>query len=384
MLRLIFSGLIGAVFGASLLYGLLQYAPPVPVQHPADGSSDNHPARLPVATSYAEAVSRAAASVVNIYTNKTTTEQRTLAYQDPVLQHYFGQRLPEQTRKHIDTNLGSGVVVSNSGLILTNLHILDQAEEIKVVLANGSNVEVNFVGKDPATDLAILKMAPGKAPAIPIGRSEELQVGDVTLAIGNPFGVGQTVTMGIVSAVGRSRLGISDFENFIQTDAAINPGNSGGPLINARGEMVGINTAIFSKSGGSHGIGFAVPASVAINSLEQILQRGHVQRGWIGITARGVNASIKESFGLTTDTGVMISGLLEDGPAEYAGLRPGDVITHIDNRRLKDIQDLLGIIAKAGPGRELRLSGLRGSQRLELPVLTAERPSISRKSPGSR
>ncbi len=383
MPRLILAGLIGSVFGALILYGLLQLAPPAPIGPatvPADASI-GHPtdARAAVTTSYAEAVSRATGSVVNIYTNKIATEKKALVYKDPVLQHHFGQLLPEQTRERIDTSLGSGVVVRKDGLILTNMHILDQADEIKVVLADGSNVKVDFVGKDPATDLAILKMAPGKAPAIPIGRSDELRVGDVTLAIGNPFGVGQTVTMGIVSALGRSHLGISDFENFIQTDAAINPGNSGGALINDRGELVGINTAIFSNSGGSHGIGFAIPASVAIVTLDQIMQRGHVQRGWIGITAREVTATIKESFGLTTDTGVMVSGLLEDGPAQSAGLRPGDVITHIDNRSLRGIQDLLGSIANAGPGSELHFSCLRGSQRLDLPVLTAERPSIPRR-----
>jgi serine protease DegS len=203
-------------------------------------------------------------------------------------------------------------------------------------------------------------------------------VGDVALAIGNPYGVGQTVTLGIVSATGRSHLGISSFENFIQTDAAINPGNSGGALIDARGALIGINTAILSESGGSHGVGFAIPVNLAMNVLKQLVHSGRVVRGWIGITGQNVSAEARASFGLKTDSGVLVSTVLKDGPADKAGLRAGDVITHIDQRPVDDIQDLLDVIAGAGPGKRLVVSGLRGSKHFDFATVTAERPETAR------
>lgn len=369
MFRLIISALIGAIIGGAMVSGFNHYSENIRLSEPPPSEHRAHHTTSKGHGSHAPAVARAAASVVSIYTNKISSDgQQGLRGLHPP---FFP---PTQPREQVDTNLGSGVVVSPDGHILTNLHILDKAEEIKVVLADGSRVKVGFIGKDEATDLAVLKMQTGQTPAIPIGRSDQLQVGDITLAIGNPFGVGQTVTMGIVSALGRSHLGISDYENFIQTDAAINPGNSGGALINTRGELIGINTAIYSASGGSHGIGFAVPVNLAISSLDQILQRGHVKRGWIGITALQVTPKLKASFGLAGETGVMVSGVLPDGPAETHDLRPGDVITHADNRELKSIQDLMSFIANAGPGRTLTLSGQRGSQSKEWPVVTSERP----------
>jgi Do/DeqQ family serine protease len=370
---LVLAGAAGVVGGALLTLLLLPSLRPGAEPGP---TAPPPPARAlgPVApASYAGAVALAAPSVVNIFTSKVTTERQPLEFKDPILQHYYGRLLPEQTRRHMETSLGSGVVVHPAGYALTNLHILEGADEIKVVLADGSNAEVGLVGKDPDTDLAVLKLESG--PAIQIGDARKLQVGDVALAIGNPYGVGQSVTMGIVGATGRSHLGISTFENFIQTDAAINPGNSGGALINARGELIGINTAIFSNSGGSHGVGFAIPVNLAMSVLDQLLRTGRVVRGWIGITGQDVTAAAKASFALKTAEGVLVSGVLEDGPAERAGLRAGDVITHVDNRRLNDIQDLLDMIASAGPGRKLLVSGWRGSQRFELPTVTSERPA---------
>ncbi|MEW8497572.1 MAG: trypsin-like peptidase domain-containing protein, partial [Candidatus Thiodiazotropha taylori] len=234
--------------------------------------------------SYSEAVERAAPSVVNIFSTKITTESQAMRFKDPVLQHLFGSILPEKTRQRLDTSLGSGVIITQDGYMLTNHHVIDGADEIKVVLANGQSVSVSVVGSDAESDVAVLKINSEETlQPIPVGHSSTQQVGDVVLAIGNPFGVGQTVTMGIISATGRSRLGISTFENFIQTDAAINPGNSGGALVNGHGELIGINTAIFSQTGGSHGIGFAIPFDLAQGIMQQLISTGHVVRGWIGI-----------------------------------------------------------------------------------------------------
>ncbi len=368
------SGLIGALVGALLIWAFnagsrwpwrSASAPPTASAHHCPSGS----------SSYADAVERAAPSVVNIFTAKVTTERQAMMFKDPVLQHYYGRFLPEQTRKQMETSLGSGVVVA-AGYVLTNLHIVENAEEIQVVLADGSNVEVSLLGKDPDTDLAILKMSQAQAPVIPIGSARHLRVGDVVLAIGNPFGVGQTVTQGIVSATGRSHMGISAFENFIQTDAAINPGNSGGALINASGELVGINTAIFSKSGGSHGIGFAIPSDIVVNVLRQILQRGKVVRGWLGFTGQDVTAASQKAFGLHDTTGVLVSGVLADSPAQQAGLRAGDVITHIDNQTLDGIHQLLEIVAGAGPQTPLLISGWRGNQPFTLSAVTTARPQV--------
>ncbi|MEW8153026.1 MAG: trypsin-like peptidase domain-containing protein, partial [Candidatus Thiodiazotropha endolucinida] len=249
--------------------------------------------------SYAEAVTRAAPSVVNIFTAKITTESQSLRFRDPILQHLFGNMLPEKTRQRLDTSLGSGVIVSEDGYLLTNHHVIEGADEIKVVLANGKSVSVSIVGSDAESDVAVLKIdSDTLLQAIQINQTDSQQVGDVVLAIGNPFGVGQTVTMGIISATGRSHLGINTFENFIQTDAAINPGNSGGALVNARGELIGINTAIFSKTGGSHGIGFAIPFDLAEGIMQQLITTGHVVRGWLGIQGQDVSEKLAEAFSL--------------------------------------------------------------------------------------
>jgi serine protease DegS len=325
--------------------------------------------------SYADAVAIAAPSVVNIFAAKITTELQTLRFKDPVLQHLFGRMLPEQLRERRDTSLGSGVIVTQDGYLLTNHHVIEGADEIKVVLANGQSVSVSIVGSDAESDVALLKIdKESNLPAIPIGRSGTQQVGDVVLAIGNPFGVGQTVTMGIISATGRSHLGISTFENYIQTDAAINPGNSGGALVNARGELIGINTAIFSKTGGSHGIGFAIPFDLAEGIMRQLIATGRVVRGWIGIQGQDVTEKLAEAFGLHGTEGILITGVMEGGPAKEAGLRPGDVITHINQTLTENSHELMQRIANERPGSKILIGGWRGSQRIEMTAISGKRP----------
>lgn len=325
--------------------------------------------------SYAEAVARAGPAVVNIFSSKITTEREPIAFKDPFLQRQFGRFLPERTRRRLATSLGSGVILSRDGLLLTNRHVVKSADAIKVVLANGKDLDVQVLGVDPETDLAVLKADAGDLPTIPVGRPEDLRVGDIVLAIGNPFGIGQTVTMGIVSATGRNQLGISNIENFIQTDASINPGNSGGALINTRGELIGINAAIVSQSGASEGVGFAIPVDIASDVMEQVVARGRVVRGWIGISGRSVTPQLAESFGLRAHSGVLISTTLDDSPADHAQLRPGDVVTRVDGHPVASNHELLQAIAAAGPGANVKLEVWRGSRRIEARTTTIERPS---------
>ena len=267
--------------------------------------------------SYAEAVQRAAPAVVNIHTTKVVTRRIHPFFDDPAIRRFFGDSiLPPQ--KRLETSLGSGVIVSSQGYIITNHHVIDQADEILVALHDERTTEAVVVGSDPESDLAILKISLNNIPAITIGRSDTMQVGDVVLAIGNPFGVGQAVSQGIISATGLSQLGIATFENFIQTDAAINPGNSGGALINAYGELIGINTAIFSQSGGSQGIGFAIPIDLAKNVMQQIIEHGETSRGWLGVDIQTLTPALAESFGLEDTKGIVIAGVIRGGPADHA------------------------------------------------------------------
>ncbi len=326
--------------------------------------------------SYADAVARATPSVVNIFSSKVTLERGKGLFDDPLFQRFFGDRLSSQPRKRRQTNLGSGVIIDGRGFILTNHHVIEGAEAIRVVLSDGRTLDARVAGTDPDTDLAVIKVETDRLPAITVGDSRHLRVGDVVLAIGNPFGVGQTVTMGIVSATGRSRLGINTFENFIQTDAAINPGNSGGALINARGELVGINTAIFSQNGGSDGIGFAIPVALAKGVMDQILRQGRVVRGWLGIAGQDITPQLAEAIGAEAGRGVLVSAVLEGGPADRAGVEPGDIITHIDNRVPGGAHDILEIISRMPPGSSIELRGWRDGEPLRLTVEVAERPQI--------
>ncbi|MGD8908647.1 MAG: trypsin-like peptidase domain-containing protein [Chromatiales bacterium] len=329
--------------------------------------------------SYAEAVRKAAPSVVNVFTSKITTESQAMRFKDPLLQHFFGSLLPDHTRQRLETSLGSGVIVTADGYMLTNHHVIEGADEVKVVLADGQSVSVSLVGSDADSDVALMKIDSDRAlPAIPFGKSGNQHVGDVVLAIGNPFGVGQTVTQGIISATGRSHLGINAFENFIQTDAAINPGNSGGALVNAEGELIGINTAIFSQSGGSLGIGFAIPVDLAEGIMQQLITTGHVVRGWLGIQGQNVTERLAEAFGLRSTEGILVTGVLEGGPASQAGIRPGDVITRINESSPKDAQELMSTIANQPPGSKLIVGGWRGSESISLEVISGQRPVTER------
>jgi serine protease DegS len=332
--------------------------------------------RMEGPVSYADAVDHAAPAVVNIHTRKTVTQQAHPFMEDPLFRRFFGDRF-DTPGQRTQTSLGSGVILSPQGYVLTNHHVIRDADEIEVMLADGRSLEAVIVGTDPDTDLAVLRIATGNGdlPSIAVGGSANLRVGDVVLAIGNPFGVGQTVTQGIVSATGRSRLGINTYEDFIQTDAAINPGNSGGALINAHGDLVGINTAIFTRSGGSHGIGFAIPVDLARDVMTQIIEQGQVVRGWLGIEVQEITPQLAESFGLKDRRGVLIAGVLRESPAGRAGMQPGDIITHIGGDRVTDAQDALNFIARARPGDTLPMEGIRDGEKIELRSEVGTRPA---------
>jgi len=323
--------------------------------------------------SYADAVERAAPAVVNIYTRKVITEANHPFSNDPIFRYFFGDNA-RRPRQRTESSLGSGVIVSPQGYILTNNHVIAAADEIQVALQDGKTAQAQLVGADPETDLAVLKIELDDLPAITLGNAEALRVGDVVLAIGNPFGVGQTVTSGIISATGRNMLGINTFENFIQTDAAINPGNSGGALITAHGELIGINTAIFSKSGGSQGIGFAIPMSLAKNVMTQIIEHGEVVRGWLGVVIQDVTEELARSFGLKDNIGVILSNIMIDGPADKAGLAVGDVIIWIGDDKVDDVKHALKLISKVKPGSKVRIRGVRQGQEFEATAVVGTRP----------
>lgn len=327
--------------------------------------------------SYATAVEKAAPAVVNINTAKLVKVKRHPFFDDPVFRQFFGRQSNGiiGPQKRVVTSLGSGVIMSQQGFILTNHHVVNGADTIQVSLRDGRIAPASVIGTDPETDLAVLKIALDDLPAITIGHSDQLRVGDVALAIGNPFGVGQSVTMGIVGATGRSKLGINTFENFIQTDAAINPGNSGGALIDARGNLVGINTAIYSKSGGSQGIGFAIPTSLAQVVLQDIIQHGRPVRGWLGIEGDPVTPEIARSLKLKTRDGIVVAGILRDGPAHKAGVEPGDVIVAIDGTRITNAHQALMAISSHRPGSELALTVIRNQKSIDLKATVIERPA---------
>jgi len=317
--------------------------------------------------SYNAAVQRAMPSVVNIFTSKEIRSPRHPLLNDPIFRRFFGEQLPDEAQRA--SSLGSGVIVSSSGYILTNHHVVEAADEIEVALADGKKLLAKVVGNDPETDLAILRVNAEKLPAITFGSAESLRVGDVVLAIGNPFGVGQTVTSGIVSALGRTGLGINTFENFIQTDAAINPGNSGGALVDAQGNLIGINTAIFSRSGGSMGIGFAIPVSTAKVVLEQIISGGGVTRGWIGVE---LSPAVQET--VKPGSGVLISGVLRGGPADKGGIKPGDVVMEIEGKPIVDPTNMLNVVAALAPGSNARVKLKRQGKDSEATVQVGRRP----------
>ena len=327
--------------------------------------------------SYAAAVEKAAPAVVNINIAKVVSVETNPLLSDPVFRQFFGGG-PGSTRKQVERSLGSGVIFSEQGYILTNHHVIASASAIQVFLRDGRSAKAVVIGSDPETDVAVLKIDLPRLPIITLGKSERVRVGDVSLAIGNPFGVGQTVTMGIVSATGRSALGINTFENFIQTDAAINPGNSGGALVDAHGHLIGINTAIFSQSGGSVGIGFAIPSSLAKGVMEQIIEHGRPLRGWLGFEAQVMTPELLEAFGLQKGTqGLVITTLYRNGPAHKAGVEPGDVLVAINGAKIGDAREALMVISGHKPGSRLKLDVLRAGKPLALEAVAGERPAAA-------
>ncbi len=331
------------------------------------------PASSPPSTqgSYRSAAKKAMPSVVNIYTTKGSKQTRNPMLDDPFFRKFFGDH-PEQDEKQF--SLGSGVIVSPEGYILTNNHVVEAADEIEVAFADGRRAVATVVGADPETDLAVVRVKLKNLPAITLGHIEQAMVGDVVLAIGNPFGVGQTVTMGIVSALGRNHLNINTFENFIQTDAAINPGNSGGALIDANGNLLGINTAIYSRSGGSLGIGFAIPVSTVKTVMDSIISQGAVVRGWIGVEPQDITPELAESFGLNQKAGAIIAGVLKNGPADHAGLRPGDILVAVDSKPVADTTDMLNLVAQLVPGKKSRITVQRKGLESTVDVTPGKRP----------
>jgi Do/DeqQ family serine protease len=325
------------------------------------------------AGSLSDAARAASPAVVSINTSK---KRQNPHKGDPWFRFFNGQG----DEPH-PNGLGSGVIVSPQGYILTNHHVIEEADDIEVVLLDGRTAEAKIIGVDPDTDLALLKIQMANLPSMVLGNLENLQVGDVVLAIGNPFGVGQTVTSGIVSALGRNHLGINTFENFIQTDAAINPGNSGGALVDVNGHLIGINSAIYSRSGGNMGIGFAIPVSTAKTIMDSLLKEGKVTRGWLGLEPTELTAESAQAFGITKNAqsgqlpkGVLIAGVLQNGPAAKAGLKPGDVITQVAVKPVGNVSELLSQVASLQPGQDSQVQLLRGEKVLELTVQPGTRP----------
>ncbi len=327
-------------------------------------------------TTYSDAVRKAVPSVVSIFTSKEVKQPRNPFMNDPLFRHFFGDRSEDESQRAF--SLGSGVIISSRGYILTNHHVVEAADEIEVALVDGKKIAAKVVGNDPETDLAVLKVNAQDLPAITLGQAENLRVGDVVLAIGNPLGVGQTVTMGIVSALHRTGLAINTFENFIQTDAAINQGNSGGALIDSSGNLVGINTAILSQTGGSIGIGFAIPVSTAKQVMEQLIATGAVTRGWVGVELQELSTELAASFKLGTNDGVLIAGVQRGSPADRAGVKPGDIVVAVDGKQVRDPETLRNLIVAIPPGNQTALKLKRGQKELELPVKVGKRPRVQR------
>ncbi|MGV8866970.1 MAG: Do family serine endopeptidase [Janthinobacterium svalbardensis] len=357
----------GALRPASRVQQLGSPAKPVPVVETASSSL--------APGSYRDAAARAMPAVVNILTLQVPKRGAHPLARDPFFKRFFGERDPDaEDGEDLKNSLGSGVIVSHEGYVLTNNHVVEGADEIEVVLTDGRKAPAKVVGLDPETDLAVIKINLDKLPVIVLGQSELARVGDVVLAIGNPFGVGQTVTMGIISALGRNNLHINSFENFIQTDAAINFGNSGGALVDTRGNLIGINTAIYSQSGGSVGIGFAIPVSTAKTVMEAIIKDGHVVRGWIGVETQDITPELAQSFNLQRSSGAIIAGVVRNGPADKAGIVPGDILLTVQGKPVGDTTEMLNLIAQLPPGEKAKMTVLRKNREAALDVMVGKRP----------
>jgi serine protease DegQ len=327
------------------------------------------------AEGFSAAAKRVMPTVVNVYTTSTVKVPNNPFMDDPRFRFFFGDQFGDETTRQ-SSSLGSGVIVSHDGYILTNHHVIEAADQIEVALADGRTAKGHVVGSDPETDLAVIKieLPGGSLPAITFAHADQAQVGDIVLAVGNPFGVGQTVTMGIVSALKRNHLGLNTFENFIQTDAAINPGNSGGALVDINGNLIGINSAIYSPSGGSLGIGFAIPVSTAKKIMEQIIQNGSVTRGWIGVAVQELTPELADSFKLGKAQGVLISEVVRGSPASQSGIKAGDILVAIDNKPLIDSSAMLETISAIPPGKVVVLRLLRNEHEVVVQVKVGKRP----------
>ncbi len=323
--------------------------------------------------SYAEAIAKATPAVVSVHSSKEMPKEANPMTRDPMFRRYFGD-LPNQMPPEMLKGVGSGVVVTQDGYILTNNHVVSDADEINVKLADGRSANAKVVGSDPDTDLAILKVDLKKLPVIGMGNSDKTQVGDIVFAIGNPFGVGQTVTHGIISATHRNDLGINTFENFIQTDAPINPGNSGGALIDVHGNLIGINNVIFTKTGGFQGIGFAIPVNLAKEVMADLINQGHVTRGWLGISLGKLTDDVRQALKYPKGDGAAIAAVIRGGPAHTAGLRPGDIIISVDGKNVASASDALSITSKLKPDAAYPISVIREGETLDFRVVVGKRP----------
>ncbi len=358
------SSLRGVLPAPTLVQMMPPAEPPASAGAAASGGDPGSVARI----GYASAARRAAPAVVSVTATKML--RRNPHADDPRFRDFFGDRAPAQQQ----IGLGSGVIVSPEGYLLTNHHVVEDASEIEVQLADGRQTRARVVGTDVETDLAVLKIDLDDLPVITLADVRALQVGDAVLAIGNPFNVGQTVTAGIVSALDRTQAGSSPFQNFIQTDAAINPGNSGGALVDAQGNLVGINTAIFSRGGGgSLGIGFAIPVDTARMVMEALVRGGSVRRGWIGVEPRDLTVELADSLNLPVKAGALITGVLRDGPAARGGMQPGDVVVRVGDKSVRNTSDLLAAVSALAPQSTVRVGVQRGAKLLELQVQVVER-----------
>lgn len=397
--------LTGVLLAALLLFAFPEHIPnpfnnaPAPAQTPASPlvtaseQASSRPApevrqAAPLSrdqgpASYSHAVNQAAPAVVNVYSSRIVERDQHPLMSDPFFQQFFNGD-DATTHQRMLSSLGSGVIISHDGYVLTNHHVINGADEIQVALRDGRETLAEVIGTDPESDLAVLRINLEDLPVIEMADSEDVAVGDVALAIGNPFGVGQTVTMGIISATGRSHLGLNAYEDFIQTDAAINPGNSGGALVNPDGALVGINTAIFSRSGGSQGIGFAIPANLAHSILDELVTQGRVIRGWLGIEAQALSRELAASFGLRTPQGVIVAGVVSGGPADKAGLQPGDILLSVDGKTVLDARATMSNIASIEPGTSLPLTIVRSGERIDVTLDVGERPIINDAPAGER
>jgi serine protease Do len=369
--------LVLGVFIGLILSSRLGVINPLPAKSQISSKSIDILSQLSEAQSEVAAV--ATSSIVNISTTRVIKAREEAPFDffdDPFFRRFFGDQFPHPNapKEHKEQSLGSGVIVSEDGYIVTNNHVIEKAQEIKVLLLNKRDYKAKLIGADPKTDIAVIKIDAKGLTALPWGDSNKLKVGEIVFAIGNPFGLNQTVTMGVISAVGRANVGIADYEDFIQTDAAINPGNSGGALVNARGELIGINTAILSRTGGYQGIGFAVPSSMAQQVMDSLVKYKKVVRGWLGVSIQEVTSDLAEEFGVKDLKGALVSGVMKGSPAEKAGIKQGDVILQYNGKVVEDTGHLRNMVSQTPIGTTVKVRLLRQKKEIEAEVVIAELP----------